>query len=92
MQTLIGPEQDFALWAVLFGLAAFGFWVERYPWGRKYSGVMIMMTAAAVLHDNPQVSEPKSAADVARQLEQGVVVTVLPDNGLKYLSERFWSE
>ena len=31
--------------------------------------LMIMVTAAAVLHDNPDVSEPKSAADVARQLE-----------------------
>lgn len=47
--TLIRPDQDFALWAVLFGLAAFGFWCERYPWGRKYSGVMIMMTAGIIL-------------------------------------------
>ena len=48
-QTLIGPEQNFALWSVLFGLAAFGFWCERYPWGRKYSGVMIMMATGIVL-------------------------------------------
>jgi len=47
--SLIGADQDFALWAVLFGLAAFGFWCERYPWGRRYSGVMIMMTAGIVL-------------------------------------------
>jgi uncharacterized membrane protein len=47
--SLIGPEQDFALWAVLFGLAAFGFWCERYPWGRKYTGVMLMMTLAIIL-------------------------------------------
>jgi cysteine synthase B len=33
-----------------------------------------------------------AAVGVARQLDQGVVVTVLPDSGLKYLSERFWSE
>jgi Mn2+/Fe2+ NRAMP family transporter len=31
--------------------------------------LMVMITAAAVLHDNPQVSEPRSVADVARQLE-----------------------
>jgi Mn2+/Fe2+ NRAMP family transporter len=31
--------------------------------------LMVMVTAAAVLHDNPAVSEPRSAADVARQLE-----------------------
>jgi len=46
---LIGPEQDFAIWAVLIGLAGFGFWCERYPWGRKYSGVMLLITAAIVL-------------------------------------------
>lgn len=47
--TLITADQDFALWAVLIALAAFGFWVERFPWGRKYTGVMIMMTLAIVL-------------------------------------------
>jgi len=33
----------------LIALAAFGFWCERFPWGRKYSGVMLLMTAAIVL-------------------------------------------
>lgn len=33
-----------------------------------------------------------ACVDVARELKEGVVVTVLPDNGLRYLSERFWSE
>ena len=46
---LIGPDQDFALWSVLIAVAAFGFWCERYPWGRKYSGVMLLITAAIVL-------------------------------------------
>ncbi len=46
---LIGPEQDFALWAVLIALAAFGFWCERFAWGRKYSGVMLLIAAAIVL-------------------------------------------
>ncbi len=46
---LIGPDQDFALWAVLIAIAAFGFWCERYPWGRKYSGVMLLITLAIVL-------------------------------------------
>ena len=31
--------------------------------------LMIMVTAAAVLHDNPKISEPQSAAEVAQQLE-----------------------
>ena len=46
---LVGPEQDFALWAVLIGLAGFGFWSERFAWGRKYSGVMLLITAAIAL-------------------------------------------
>ncbi len=46
---LIGPDQDFALWAILIALAGFGFWCERFPWGRKYTGVMLLMTAAIVL-------------------------------------------
>jgi len=46
---LIGPEHDFALWAVLIGLASFGFWCERFAWGRKYSGVMLLIAAAIVL-------------------------------------------
>jgi cysteine synthase B len=33
-----------------------------------------------------------AAVDVGRELEQAVIVTVLPDNGLKYLSEKFWEE
>ena len=32
------------------------------------------------------------ALAVARELKSGVVVTVFPDNGFKYLSERFWEE
>jgi uncharacterized membrane protein len=46
---LIGPDQDFALWAVLIAIAAFGFWCERTAWGRKYSGVMLLITLAIVL-------------------------------------------
>lgn len=46
---LIGSDQDFAIWAVLIALAGFGFWCERFPWGRKYSGVMLLITAAIVL-------------------------------------------
>ena len=46
---LSGPDQDFALWSILIALVGFGFWCERYPWGRKYSGVMLLITAAIVL-------------------------------------------
>lgn len=32
-----------------------------------------------------------AAVQVAQRLTSGVVVTILPDNGFKYLSERFWT-
>ncbi|MEE4360580.1 MAG: DUF819 family protein [Pseudomonadales bacterium] len=49
MPPLIGPDQDFALWAVLLGLAAFGFWCERRPWGQRFSGVLTVISAAILL-------------------------------------------
>jgi cysteine synthase B len=33
-----------------------------------------------------------AAVQLARTLTTGLVVTILPDSGMKYLSERFWSE
>ncbi|MGI9270648.1 MAG: DUF819 domain-containing protein [Woeseiaceae bacterium] len=46
---LIGPDQDFALWAILIAISAFGFWSERFPFGRKYSGVMLLIAVAILL-------------------------------------------
>ena len=42
--------------------------------------LLIMVTAAAVLHDNPDVVEPKSAAEVAHQRARAAVV-VMPPHG-----------
>lgn len=61
---LIGPEQDFALWAVLLGLAGFGFWCERYAWGRKYSGVMLLIAAAILLANLRIIPTAAPAYDV----------------------------
>src|SRR5439155_1118252 len=33
-----------------------------------------------------------AALEVARQARRGVIVTIFPDSGDKYLSERFWDE
>ncbi len=49
MTPLIPADNDFALWAVLIGIAAFGFWCERHPFGKKYSGVMLLITVAILL-------------------------------------------
>ena len=49
MSSLIPADNDFAVWAVLLAIAAFGFWCERHPFGRKYSGVMLLMSLAILL-------------------------------------------
>ncbi len=61
---LIGPDQDFAIWAILIALASFGFWCERFSWGRKYSGVMLLITAAIVLANLPIIPTSAPAYDV----------------------------
>lgn len=59
---------------------------EAYIMARRLAreeGLFVGISAAAAV---------AGALNVARELETGVLVTVLPDAGYKYLSERFWSE
>lgn len=49
----------------------------------QQEGLFVGISAAAAV---------VAAVDIGRELDEGVVVTVLPDNGFKYLSERFWEE
>jgi len=74
---LIGPEQDFAIWAILIGLAAFGFWCERYPWGRKYSGVMLLITAAIVLANLRIIPTTAPAYDVVWDMLVPIAIPLL---------------
>ncbi len=57
---------------------------EAYAMARQLAremGLFVGVSAAAAV---------VGALKVAQTLAQGVVVTILPDSGLKYLSERFW--
>jgi cysteine synthase B len=59
---------------------------DAYAMARQLArdeGLFVGISAAAAV---------AASVQVARELEKGAVVTILPDNGLKYLSERFWSE
>lgn len=47
----------------------------------RSEGLFVGVSAAAAV---------AAAIQVASQLDEGVVVTILPDNGFKYVSERFW--
>lgn len=47
--SLIQPERDFTLWAVLFLAAAIGFWAERTRWGAKLSGAVVTILVTFIL-------------------------------------------
>lgn len=49
MTTLIPAESEFALWGILFGLAAMGFWVDTTGIGKRISGVGAVMILAIAL-------------------------------------------
>lgn len=57
---------------------------EAYQMARflaREEGLFVGISAAASV---------VSAVHLAREIDEGTVVTVLPDAGFKYLSERFW--
>ncbi|MCA9949494.1 MAG: cysteine synthase family protein [Anaerolineales bacterium] len=49
----------------------------------RHEGLFVGISSAAAV---------AAALTAARELEAGLVVTIMPDNGFKYLSERFWNE
>jgi cysteine synthase B len=49
----------------------------------RQEGLLVGISAAAAV---------VAAVEVAHKIEAGNIVTILPDNGFKYLSERFWKE
>jgi len=87
--SLIRPDQDFALWAVLFGLAAFGFWCERFPWGRKYSGVMIMMALGIILSNLRVIPTAAPVYDIVWEylVPLAIALLLLKANLRRILSE-----
>lgn len=74
---LIGPEQDFALWSILIALAGFGFWCERFAWGRKYSGVMLLIAAAIVLANLKIIPTSAPAYDAVWQYLVPIAIPLL---------------
>jgi cysteine synthase B len=49
----------------------------------RKEGIFVGISAAANV---------MAAVQLGRELDEGVLVTILPDNGFKYLSEQFWSK
>jgi len=46
---LIGPDQTFALAAVILALVAGGLWAERTRWGQRLGGPLVLLAAAMLL-------------------------------------------
>ncbi|NEO44572.1 DUF819 family protein [Moorena sp. SIO3I6] len=59
--SLINPNQDFALWAVLLSAATIGFWAERTPWGAKLSGAVVTILVTFIL-SNLRIIPPDAPA------------------------------
>ena len=47
--SLIHPDQTFALWAILLSAATIGIWCEKTKWGAKISGAVITMLVGFLL-------------------------------------------
>lgn len=59
---------------------------DAYEMARRLArveGLFVGVSAAAAV---------SASLELARELDSGTVVTVLPDGGYKYMSERFWAE
>jgi cysteine synthase B len=59
---------------------------EAYQMARflaREEGLFVGISSAAAI---------VAAVHLARQIREGVVTTILPDAGFKYLSERFWRD
>jgi len=61
---LISPDWDFALWAVLIGVAGFGFWSDSTGLGKRVSGVGIMLVVAMILGNFGVIPHAAPAYDV----------------------------
>ena len=61
---LISSDWDFALWAVLIGIAGFGFWSDSTRIGKQVSGVGIMLVIAMLLGNFGVIPHAAPAYDV----------------------------
>lgn len=62
--TLISPENDWFLWAVLIGIGAFSLWAESTAIGKKLSGAIIAIFSTFVLSNLSVIPSSAPAYDV----------------------------
>ena len=49
VHSLIPADSDLAIWAALAGVVAFGLWSEKTGWGRRLTGVIVVLMTAFAL-------------------------------------------
>lgn len=74
---LISPDWNFALWAVLIGIAGFGFWADSTRFGKQVSGVGIMLAVAMILGNFGVIPHAAPAYDVVWSFLVPVAVPLL---------------
>ena len=74
---LISPDWDFALWAVLIGIAGFGFWADSTRIGKQVSGVGIMLVVAMIFGNLGVIPHAAPAYDVVWSFLIPVAVPLL---------------
>jgi len=74
---LISPDWDFALWAVLIGIAGFGFWADSTRFGKQVSGVGIMLALAMIFGNLGVIPHAAPAYDVVWSFLIPVAVPLL---------------
>ncbi len=62
--TLILPDQHWAIWAVLFGVAAFGLWAEKTKWGSYLSGAIVSILGSFILSNLSIIPSSAPAYDL----------------------------
>lgn len=64
MDTLISPQNDWGLWAILLAAGASGLWAERTRWGAKLSGAVIAIGVSFALSNLGVIPSSAPAYDV----------------------------
>jgi len=64
VSTLVSPDNDWALWAILLAAGAFGLWAERTGWGSKLSGAVTAIGVAFALSNLGVIPSSAPAYDV----------------------------
>ena len=72
---LISPDWTFALWGIILGVAAFGFWLDTTAIGKRVSGVSILLVIALVLSN---VGAIPHASPVYESIWRSLVPVAIP--------------